>query len=104
MCIRDSAQAERLALAIQQEYRQGRDMPTSWLGRAFKAATDQVPKVAAVKMCIRDSTGGRFNYRNKLMSQSTWVRYPFGTTAPSVSYTHLDVYKRQGLGSAAEHN
>lgn len=44
----DSAQAERLALAIQQEYRQGRDMPTSWIGRAFKAATDQVPKVAAV--------------------------------------------------------
>lgn len=44
----DSAQAERLALAIQQEYRQGRDMPTSWMGRAFKAATDQVPKVAAV--------------------------------------------------------
>ena len=23
-------------------------MPTSWIGRAFKAATDQVPKVAAV--------------------------------------------------------
>lgn len=44
----DSAQAERLALAIQQEYRQSRDMPTSWIGRAFKAATDQVPKVAAV--------------------------------------------------------
>ena len=44
----DSAQAERLALAIQQEYRQGRDMPTSWIGRAFNAATDQVPKVAAV--------------------------------------------------------
>lgn len=44
----DRAQAERLALAIQQEYRQGRDMPTSWIGRAFKAATDQVPKVAAV--------------------------------------------------------
>lgn len=44
----DGAQAERLALAIQQEYRQGRDMPTSWIGRAFKAATDQVPKVAAV--------------------------------------------------------
>lgn len=44
----DSAQAERLALAIQQEYRQGRDMPTSYIGIAFKAATDQVPKVAAV--------------------------------------------------------
>lgn len=44
----DSAQAERLALAIQQEYRQGRDMPTSWLGIAAKVATDQVPKVAAV--------------------------------------------------------
>lgn len=44
----DNAKAERLALAIQQEYRQGRDMPTSWMGRALKAATDQVPKVAAV--------------------------------------------------------
>ena len=44
----DNAKAERLALAIQQEYRQDRDMPTSWLGRALKAATDQVPKVAAV--------------------------------------------------------
>lgn len=29
-----------------------------------------------------NNTGGRFNYRNKLMSQSTWGRYPFGTTAP----------------------
>ena len=44
----DNAKAERLALAIQQEYRQDRDMPTSWMGRALKAATDQVPKVAAV--------------------------------------------------------
>lgn len=44
----DNAKAERLALAIQQEYRMGRDMPTSWMGRALKAATDQVPKVAAV--------------------------------------------------------
>lgn len=44
----DNAKAERLALAIQQEYRQGRDMPTSSMGRALKAATDQVPKVAAV--------------------------------------------------------
>lgn len=29
-----------------------------------------------------NNTGGRYNYRNKLMSQSTWGRYPFGTTAP----------------------
>lgn len=55
----DSAQAERLALAIQQEYRQGRDMPTSWIGRAFKAATDQVPKVAAVTgSSLLSSPGG----------------------------------------------
>lgn len=44
----DSAQAERLALAIQQEYRMGRDYPTSWVGRFFKGAVEQVPKITAV--------------------------------------------------------
>lgn len=29
-----------------------------------------------------NNTGGRYNYRNKLMQESTWGRYPFGTTAP----------------------
>lgn len=44
----DNAKAERLALAIQQEYRMGRDYPTSWVGRFFKGAVEQVPKVTAV--------------------------------------------------------
>lgn len=44
----DSAQAERLALAIQQEYRMGRDYPTSWVGMFFKGAVEQVPKITAV--------------------------------------------------------
>lgn len=43
-----NAKAERLALAIQQEYRMGRDYPTSWVGRFFKGAVEQVPKVTAV--------------------------------------------------------
>lgn len=54
----DSAQAERLALAIQQEYRQGRDMPTSWLGIAAKVATDQVPKITAVTGSTLLASGG----------------------------------------------
>lgn len=44
----DNAKAERLALAIQQEYRMGRDYPTSWVGRFFKGAVEQVPKITAV--------------------------------------------------------
>ena len=44
----DNAKAERLALAIQQEYRRGRDYPTSWVGRFFKGAVEQVPKITAV--------------------------------------------------------
>lgn len=44
----ENAKAERLALAIQQEYRMGRDYPTSWTGRFFKGAVEQVPKIAAV--------------------------------------------------------
>lgn len=44
----DNAKAERLALAIQQEWRLGRDNPTSWIGRAFKGAVEQVPKITAV--------------------------------------------------------
>lgn len=54
----DGAQAERLALAIQQEYRQGRDMPTSWLGIAAKVATDQVPKITAVTGSTLLASGG----------------------------------------------
>lgn len=54
----DSAQAERLALAIQQEYRQGRDMPTSWLGIAAKVVTDQVPKITAVTGSTLLASGG----------------------------------------------
>lgn len=54
----DSAQAERLALAIQQEYRQGRDMPTSWLGIAAKVAIDQVPKITAVTGSTLLASGG----------------------------------------------
>lgn len=54
----DSAQAERLALAIQQEYRQGRDMPTSWLGIAVKVVTDQVPKITAVTGSSLLASGG----------------------------------------------
>lgn len=54
----DSAQAERLALAIQQEYRQGRDMPTSWLGIAAKIVTDQVPKITAVTGSSLLASGG----------------------------------------------
>lgn len=44
----DNAKAERLALAIQQEYRRGRDYPTSWVGKFFKGAVEQVPKITAV--------------------------------------------------------
>lgn len=44
----DNAKAERLALAIQQEYRRGRDYPTSWVGMFFKGAVEQVPKITAV--------------------------------------------------------
>lgn len=44
----DNAKAERLALAIQQEYRMGRDYPTSWVGRFFKGAVEQVPKITAI--------------------------------------------------------
>ena len=44
----DNAKAERLALAIQQEYRMGRDYPTSWVGRFFKGAVEQAPKITAV--------------------------------------------------------
>lgn len=44
----DNAKAERLALAIQQEYRRGRDYPTSWVGKFFKGAVEQVPKITAI--------------------------------------------------------
>lgn len=44
----DSEKAERLALAIQQEYRAGRDMPTSWGGQVVRGVVDNVPKIFAV--------------------------------------------------------
>lgn len=52
----DNAKAERLALAIQQEYRRGRDYPTSWGGRFFKGAVEQVPKITAVTASIIGAT------------------------------------------------
>lgn len=52
----DNAKAERLALAIQQEYRRGRDYPTSWVGRFFKGAVEQVPKITAVTASIIGAT------------------------------------------------
>ena len=46
-------------------------------------------------MCIRDSYSCvHYNMRQRNLS----IKPPF--RAVSVSYTHLDVYKRQGLGSA----
>lgn len=44
----DNEKAERLVLSIQQEYRAGRDMPSSWIGRATKSVVDNVVKIFAV--------------------------------------------------------